>query len=624
MRQPSVLPDSHASRITHHMVLMKHRDSFLIADCGSSTTRAFLVDLVDGVYRLIASGESATTTIPPDSDITLGLRQAISHIEATTGRRLLGDDSYPIVPETGAGEGVDAVVATVSAARPLRMAVAGIAENLSVAAALRAVQGTYAVVQQVFALDSLSHPWGSAGGRTALVDALQRRPPEVVVLVGGTDGGASVPLLDLADTIGTACAYLDPTIRPHIILSANEQAREALVNRLANVAILHPVPNLQPDTVTVNLSPLHKAVERLYLERRTDVVPGIDLLRQWALQPIALPPLGLDIVARFLARSRGLDVLVADLGGGATTLAGLSDGCPLLTVAAELGTSRGGRGILAMAGSENIARWLPSDWGSPARSSGTADTRNEGARGTTGPFDSTSESSLLERALAHEALRLTMVRMLRSRFPDPHGLGINGLPPLDLIIGSGGVLARAKDLAEVVLILLDGLQPQGITNLALDADCILPSLGALARFQPLAAAQVLHRDALLTLGPVVAPLGQASPGEPALHLKMQRSDGSSAEKTVKFGTIEVLPLATGQRAILEIRPTHRFDIGLGHPGKSATTEVEGGTLGLVVDARGRPLVLPADDRLRDVALSQWRQALRSNPRPHQVNLLPSS
>ena len=84
------------------------------------------------------------------------------------------------------------------------------------------------------------------------------------------------------------------------------------------------------------------------------------------------------------------------------------------------------------------------------------------------------------------------------------------------------------------------------------------------------------------------------------------------EKEILFGDIELLPLPAGEKASLEIRPERHFDIGLGQPGRGAVAQVEGGLLGVIIDARGRPLRLPGDDLERQQQLQQWLNALGVN------------
>ena len=64
---------------------------------------------------------------------------------------------------------------------------------------------------------------------------------------------------------------------------------------------------------------------------------------------------------------------------------------------------------------------------------------------------------------------------------------------------------------------------------------------------------------------------------------------------LRCGEVKLLRLADGETARVSIEPARGFDVGDG-PGKSVDREVRGGTVGLILDARGRPLTLP-DDRI---------------------------
>ena len=45
----------------------------LATDCGSTTTKAILIELVDGEYRLRVRGEAPTTVEAPYEDVTGGV-----------------------------------------------------------------------------------------------------------------------------------------------------------------------------------------------------------------------------------------------------------------------------------------------------------------------------------------------------------------------------------------------------------------------------------------------------------------------------------------------------------------------------------------------------------------------
>jgi hypothetical protein len=131
-----------------------------------------------------------------------------------------------------------------------------------------------------------------------------------------------------------------------------------------------------------------------------------------------------------------------------------------------------------------------------------------------------------------------------------------------------------------------------------------PSLGAVAAVLPEAAVQIIESGAFRELGNVVAPVGRAEPGEIVLQLKIIYENGGELEVEVEYGSLEVLPLPAGQQAELQLRPLKRFDVGVG-PGRSYKRKIYGGVVGLIVDARGRPLVLPTEDGERRAKMQQW-------------------
>src|SRR5512132_3107575 len=55
-------------------------------DCGSTTTKAILIERNDqGEYRLVARGEAPTTVERPFEDVTVGVVNSITELEELTG-----------------------------------------------------------------------------------------------------------------------------------------------------------------------------------------------------------------------------------------------------------------------------------------------------------------------------------------------------------------------------------------------------------------------------------------------------------------------------------------------------------------------------------------------------------
>jgi hypothetical protein len=573
-------------------------ESILAADCGSTMTKVILIDVADGQYRFVAQGEALSTIEPPRADVLLGMRHAIGQIEEATGRLLLDEKGQLITPEQASGNGVDAFVATTSAAAPLRLILAGLTRDVSIESARHAISSTYALVEDTISLDD-----GAKRQRRsteARIRILQRHQPDAVFIVGGTDGGATAPVADIAEVVALACSIMDGATKPQIVFAGNKEARPLVADILGGKGNLRAVDNVRPALDVESLAAARKEIETLYQERKMAHIPGFGGLSAWSSVAVLPTTKAFGYLIQYLARQYGLNVVGVDIGGTTVTVASVVDGHFTSVSRNDLGLSHNVARVSTEAGLENILRWLP--FGMEVTEARNI-IANKQLRPTTIP--QTRQELLLEQAIAREALRLALAEVRQSWVGRPSA-PYPGLSPFsDLIVGGGGVLAHAPHYGQAALILLDVLQPIGVSSLALDVTSMASSLGVTATIEPLAAAQVMERDGFLSLGTVVAPVGTAREGEIALKLKITYDDGRALEMEVPYGSLDVLPLTTGHKATLELRPTHKFDIGLGTKGKGATTELEGGAVGVIIDARGRPLSLPATREEQQAKIQEW-------------------
>jgi hypothetical protein len=86
---------------------------------------------------------------------------------------------------------------------------------------------------------------------------------------------------------------------------------------------------------------------------------------------------------------------------------------------------------------------------------------------------------------------------------------------------------------------------------------------------------------------------------------MTYDSGEETSLDIKQGALEALPVPPGQPARLRLQPLHRADVGMGGPGRGGSVRVIGGVLGVVIDARGRPLSLPGDAGRRRELFKKW-------------------
>jgi hypothetical protein len=573
-------------------------ESILAADCGSTMTKVILIDTIDGQYRFIARGEALSTIEPPQADVLLGVRHAIGQIEEATGRLLLDEQGQLITPEQASGNGVDAFVATTSAAAPLRLILAGLTREVSIESARHAISSTYALVEDTISLDDGAQK--ERRSAEARIRILQRHQPDAVFIVGGTDSGATAPVADIVEVIALACSIMDGATRPQIVFAGNKEARPLVAEILGGKSELRAVDNVRPALDVESIAAAREEMDALYRERKMAHIPGFGGLSAWSSVAILPATRAFGYLIQYLARQYGLNVVGVDIGGATVSVAGVIDGHFTSVSRNDLGLSHNIARVSTETGLENILRWLPFDM---EVTEGRNIIANKQLRPMTVP--QTRRGLLLEQAIAREALRLTLAEA-QQRWLGRPSAPYSGLSPfLDLIVGGGGVLAHAPHYGQAALILLDVLQPIGVSSLALNVNSMAAPLGVTATLEPLAAAQVMERDGFLSLGTVVAPVGTGREGEVALKLKITYEDGRALEMEVPYGSLEVLPLATGHKATLELRPTRKFDIGLGAKGKGATTELEGGAVGVIIDARGRPLSLPATREEQRAKMQGW-------------------
>jgi hypothetical protein len=284
------------------------------------------------------------------------------------------------------------------------------------------------------------------------------------------------------------------------------------------------------------------------------------------------------------------------------------------TVSANLGMSYSICNVLKEATIENIVRWLPFEI-EPFEVRNRL--RNKMIRPTTIP--QTYEDLLIEHAVSREALRLAFdhhkslaksltglqqQRDIGQIFDQKAGgETLVKMMKLDMIIGSGGVLSHAPMRAQSALMMMDAYQPEGVTMLTVDSIFMMPHLGVLSEHHYEAAKQVFEYDCIVQCGHCIAPVGTAKEGDPCVRIK-----GEGIDVSVPFGSIKVIPFERYKRGMFTIEPARGFDVGAGR-GKDRTVELEGGLVGIIVDARGRPLNIELGTPNRVAKLKEWLAAM---------------
>lgn len=595
--------------------------SILATDCGSTTTKAILIEKRGEEYQLIVRGEAPTTVEAPVEDVTAGVINAITEVEELAGRKLL-DNGVILKPQRG-DEGVDIYISTSSAGGGLQMMVAGVVRNLTGESAERAALGAGAIVMDVIASNDKRLPHEK-------IERIRHLRPDMLLLSGGIDGGTTSHVVELAEIIAAArprprlgIAYELP-----LIYAGNIEARESIAERLQDVMALEMVDNLRPVLERENLMPTRHKIQDQFLEHVMAHAPGYRKLIDWTDAPIMPTPGAVGEIIQTVSAQQGIEVIGVDIGGATTDVFSVfknKEGEPIFnrTVSANLGMSYSVSNVLVEAGLENVLRWVPFDIE-------VGDLRNrvknKMIRPTTIP--QTLQELILEQAIAREALRLAFEqhkqlavelrgvqqqRTISEAFDQAEsGQTLVDMFSLDMLVGSGGVLSHAPRRQQAMLMMIDAFQPEGITHLAVDSIFMMPQLGVLAQVNPEAATQVFERDCLIHLGTAIAPVGVAKAGETCLSIEVRIAGNPPIVEDVPYGELRLYPLPLGEKASLKLQPSRRFDVGAGN-GQAVEAEAMGGVVGLVVDTRGRPFEVPTDAQQRVAQLTKWQSALDAYP-----------
>ncbi|MGH2428153.1 MAG: glutamate mutase L [Candidatus Limnocylindria bacterium] len=528
-------------------------EAALLVDVGSAWTKASLIGRARGRWRVVAHAAGPTSWGAAELD-----RALVAQLAESADHRL-----------AGALEGLVAGANRIechTARRPGRLAIVAVSRELSGAAARRAAESAGWDVAELATLDD---------GRSLAerIETLQAAEVDAWLLAGGFDDGRSQRALEVAALVAAARR---PESSP--VIWAGSAALAAEVAGLFEDDAVATVANPRPDAGA---------------EAGAELRSHLEVLLRRTLEPeseIHLAPVALRRAVREIARAGGLHVLGVDIGARYAVRANATpDGDVESRVFAN-----GGMSTMAGAGptlAARVARALGHGVDEPA----VADLlQNLRARPTSLP--QTDD----ELAVIQAAARIQLASMAE----DAPVAGV------DLLIGTGRTLASAPQPGQAARMLIDGLRPLGVTQLALDPAGLLGPLGALPDDEITEGVALLADDIVVSLGTAVVSRG-GEPGRLAMRVTVHRAGWPSrAPIELRAGQLQIVSLPAGQEAELVIEPADGVSLGAPRRSPRIHAAATGGSVGLILDARGVPIVLPrrADDR-RAVLLG-WHDAFQ--------------
>ncbi len=593
----------------------KDLEIIIATDCGSTTTKAILIEKKGDTYRQTFRGEAPTTVEAPFEDVTKGVLNAITEVEELSGRKIL-DGERIITPNDGK-TGVDIYVSTSSAGGGLQMMVAGAVKAMTGESAQRCALGAGAIVMDVLA---------SNDGRAdhEKIERIRQLRPDMMLLSGGTDGGTVTHVVELAQFLKAADPKprLGASYKLPVIYAGNNKARPQITEILGDRTALIVTENLRPSLERENLMPARHKIHDIFLEHVMQQAPGYPKLMKMVGAPIMPTPAAVGSMTEKFAKANNFNVLAVDIGGATTDVFSVFGEVFNRTVSANLGMSYSISNVMAEAGLANILRWLPFDIEEQDLRNRL---KNKMIRPTTIP--QTIEDLQIEHAVSREALRLAFdqhkalavglkgvqqERSISDAFEQTaSGQSLISVMKLDYVIGSGGILAHSPRRTQSMLMMIDAYQPEGVTRMAVDSIFMMPHLGVLAQISEKAALDVFYHDCLVRLGTCLAPKGLGKEGEKIMDWEVTTPDGRKQGGELRFGEMQHIPF-DAPKAKLSARPVKGFDMGSGS-GNRVEAEIEGGVVGLVLDGRGRPFSLAKDASRRRADLNKWYKAMGMYP-----------
>jgi hypothetical protein len=568
-------------------------DTILAADFGTATTRVALFEVVEGVYRFVAHGEASSTVEPPYLEASEGLRHALAEMQAITGRVMLDENSRLIIPSTADGRGADVFVATSSAGPAVRTVLVGLLPDVSLESARRVAATSYLAVKDTFSL-------GDTRREDQQIDAVIAAHPQMLLIAGGTDGGATEALTKLIETVSLACHLLPGEQKVRVLYAGNSTLKERISELMQSVAAIHTAPNLTPELGAEDLGPARLALGQVVESLRLEQIGGFQTIAQWAGGRIFPTAQAEGEIIRYFSKALGTarGVLGVNVGSASTSVAAAIKGQLHLTVRPDLGVGVNATQVLKEWPLDQFTRWLPEE------------VSNEAAREfilnkSLYPHSVPPEPAdlHLEHALARQVLRAALRRARRDWPSSIRSSRPDLLPAFEWIIAGGAALANAPTPAMAAMLLLDALQPVSLTTLFLDGHQLLAALGALAHVNPTASIQLL--DSILSLGTMVSVVGNARPDDVVCTAILAVEGGEEQSVEVKFGALEILPLPLNKTGTLTLRPSLGMNVGFGLGRSRTLKEVIGGAVGVMIDARGRPLVWPKEAEKRRELVQDW-------------------
>jgi len=558
------------------------------------TTKLYLFDVVDGIFHLLATSEADTSIKPPYNDIREGFFKAIDNLQQISGRMLIDDEMNLIIPSQNDGSGIDQIAFTYGFLDQISIITAGLLEGVSISSLSHLINSTHMKHSDQI---SLNDPRKI----DEILSSVVNNKPDIILLSGGTENGANKSVLRMMEIILFCIKHLPKERIPELVYAGNTSIAEKIQEMTSSIAKLSITENIRPTLEDENLIPALTFINEIASQLMVRKIPGFEYLFSFT-RSVPLPyNQATGIMTKFLNKlgnEKNGNILVIDLSKEIILMAGSNNGNLYQNVVENSLLNRPDH-FISETNIRDVSNWLP-------KNKEKEDIHNyvwgKSIRPNTIPVD--KDELFIEISIIKN-----LIRKNYQKFKNKFG---NFSDDWNQIVINGDFLTNFENPNDVALILLDTIQPKGITNLFLDQHGILPVLGSIAVDNPILPIQILEGSSISLLAKVFSIISKAKIGTPILKVRLEFKDGTYLEEQIVKGTISKLPLSAGQIVKLFLEPLSNIDMNQFGRNVDKGFIVQGGLCGVIFDARGRPIQLQKNNTERFDQFLNWYKSMDIN------------
>jgi hypothetical protein len=560
--------------------------SYLSIDISAQHTRAWLFDDQSGSFQLVAHS-ARQTIVNPDHNLNAAIEEVIDELEEQTGTVLLSSSRRFNIETEQAIPGLRGVSLTANIGKPIRVVLVGLSEKYSMEPLRRLAR--FYNTEIVLEINLQNEP-----NVSAQLEKLTNIAFDLVILAGGVDGGPENALRAIISNLRLLVQLRGAANRPQIVFVGNQALSDYARMEIEAGDDLHIGGNIQPESGREDLSFASNAMRQALCRLRLKEFPE---LQQLVEQPKVNFLPGEFARARMdhwlqQTQANGKSILQVHLEPDFAHIIALIDG------------KRMGVWQNCRVEDETVSAVLTQSDQSVERATAAAYLANRELHPGFVPI--TIEETSLDIAWMCVRIRrlLSEMSVLYDEIRYDEHIGLMG--DFEPILLSGSNFDRLPTARHAFMIIQDSLLPHGITTIVKDDYQVLTPLGALADFDPMLVTQIIDSDIFSGIATVVNVESPVIPGQKVLELEVDEGYGDVREYyQVYQAEVKRFETMPGRELRVYLAPEPDSNIGMGLRGLGGWLSASASDLGLIIDARGRPLFLPADERARQELRRDW-------------------